>query len=73
LEKEEDIPGSLLYVFSPIDLVPDIIPIAGLTADAVALGVCLAGIGHDLQKYKPWKSKNTVDYKVIKNMRLFQN
>jgi uncharacterized membrane protein YkvA (DUF1232 family) len=59
--------GSLLYVFSPIDLVPDIIPIAGLADDAVVFGICLAGINNDLQKYKLWKEQNTVKYKIIKD------
>jgi uncharacterized membrane protein YkvA (DUF1232 family) len=59
--------GSLLYIFSPIDLVPDIIPIAGLTDDAALLGVCLAGIGHDLEKYKNWKKRGAVEYKVVES------
>jgi uncharacterized membrane protein YkvA (DUF1232 family) len=57
--------GSLLYVFSPIDLIPDFIPLAGLTDDAVVLGMCLAGIGHDLKKYEIWKKRHMVEYEII--------
>jgi uncharacterized membrane protein YkvA (DUF1232 family) len=59
------IAGSLLYVFSPIDLVPDFIPVVGLADDAAVLGMCLAGIEHDLKKYEFWKRRHTVEYKII--------
>jgi uncharacterized membrane protein YkvA (DUF1232 family) len=57
--------GSLLYVFSPIDLIPDFIPVAGLTDDAVVIGMCLSGIAHDLKKYEIWKRRHTVEYEII--------
>jgi uncharacterized membrane protein YkvA (DUF1232 family) len=57
--------GSLLYVFSPIDLVPDFIPVLGLMDDAAVLGMCLAGIERDLEKYKIWKKRHSVDYEII--------
>jgi uncharacterized membrane protein YkvA (DUF1232 family) len=57
--------GSLLYVFSPIDLIPDFIPIVGLADDAGVIGICLSGIAHDLKKYEIWKRRHTVEYEII--------
>lgn len=47
--------ATLLYVFSPIDFIPDFIPVAGLVDDAGVVAVCLAAISADLQIYKDWK------------------
>jgi uncharacterized membrane protein YkvA (DUF1232 family) len=56
--------GSLIYIFSPIDLIPDFLPILGLTDDAAVLGLCLAGIASDLKKYEIWKNQY-VEYEII--------
>ena len=57
--------GSLIYVFSPIDLIPDFIPVLGFTDDAAVIGLCLAGIAGDLVKYQTWKRNKDRGYKVI--------
>ena len=46
---------TLLYVLSPIDLIPDFIPVIGLLDDALVMGLCLALIEQDLLKYQEWK------------------
>jgi len=46
---------TLLYVLSPIDLIPDVIPVIGLVDDALVLALCLAMIEQDLIKYQEWK------------------
>jgi len=56
--------GALLYIFSPIDLVPDIIPVLGLMDDATVFGLCLKGISNDLKKYELWKNQH-VEHEVI--------
>jgi uncharacterized membrane protein YkvA (DUF1232 family) len=48
--------GTLLYVLSPIDLIPDFIPVIGWLDDLAVLGLCLKAIHVDLQKYKDWKT-----------------
>ena len=60
--------GSLLYIFSPIDLIPDFIPVLGLTDDAAVIALCLKGIVSDLTKYQAWKKNNDIEYKVIENI-----
>lgn len=47
--------GALIYVFSPIDLIPDFIPGIGLVDDAAVLSLCLKAISNDLEKYQTWK------------------
>jgi uncharacterized membrane protein YkvA (DUF1232 family) len=47
--------GALLYVLSPIDLIPDFIPGIGYVDDAAVIAACLKIVAFDLQKYREWK------------------
>ena len=47
--------GSLLYVFLPIDLIPDFIPGIGYVDDAGVVGLCVKWVKDDLKKYKEFK------------------
>jgi uncharacterized membrane protein YkvA (DUF1232 family) len=49
---------ALLYVLSPVDLIPDFIPVIGLVDDAVIVALCLSMIEQELKQYKEWKIKN---------------
>lgn len=54
--------ATLLYVVSPIDIIPDIIPVVGFTDDAMAVAFCMKMIHDDLEKYKAWRDqRNVVD------------
>ena len=44
--------GSLLYVLSPVDLIPDMIPVIGYLDDAAVLALCLKFVKHDVDEYK---------------------
>jgi uncharacterized membrane protein YkvA (DUF1232 family) len=57
--------GTLLYIFSPLDLIPDFIPGVGLIDDAAVLAICLQGIAKDLNDYEKWKSEHSVEYTII--------
>lgn len=46
---------TLLYVLSPIDLLPDFIPGIGLLDDALVISLCIAMIEQDLLRYQGWK------------------
>lgn len=53
--------GTLIYVLSPIDFMPDIIPILGLTDDAAVFALCLKLVSGDLKEYQQWKEmQNTI-------------
>ncbi|MBU1409925.1 DUF1232 domain-containing protein [Myxococcota bacterium] len=49
--------AALLYVLSPIDLIPDFIPVIGYVDDALVVAACLKLVEQDLQNYKEWKVK----------------
>lgn len=46
---------TLVYVFSPIDIIPDLIPVVGLMDDAAMVGLCLKFVHDDLQDFKKWR------------------
>ena len=46
---------ALVYILSPIDLIPDYIIGLGQIDDAVILGFSLYFLEKDLRKYKEWK------------------
>jgi uncharacterized membrane protein YkvA (DUF1232 family) len=44
--------AALVYLISPIDAVPDFIPIVGLLDDVGVITACVASIGSVLNKYR---------------------
>jgi len=49
--------AALVYVLSPIDIIPDWIPVVGYTDDALVMAACLAMVETDLHNYRDWKTK----------------
>lgn len=49
---------AIAYLVSPLDLIPDFIPILGLTDDAALLAMFIASFNKDLEKYRQWKIMN---------------
>lgn len=43
--------GALIYAISPIDAIPDFIPVLGLADDAAVIGIAIASMKHLLDKY----------------------
>jgi uncharacterized membrane protein YkvA (DUF1232 family) len=44
--------GSLLYLVSPLDAIPDLIPVLGLTDDAGVIVAAVSSLCHELTKYR---------------------
>jgi uncharacterized membrane protein YkvA (DUF1232 family) len=52
--------AALLYVFSPIDIIPDVLPVVGQIDDALVVSACLLLVEHDLLTYESWKIKQAI-------------
>lgn len=47
--------GALLYLLSPVDLVPDFIPGVGVIDDLAVLALLLQSLAHDLAAFRAWE------------------
>jgi len=48
--------GAIVYFVSPIDVIPDFIPVVGYLDDALVIKLALDFSSSDLQDYKKWKN-----------------
>ena len=48
----------LIYILSPIDLIPDVLPIIGYVDDVAVVFFALKLVGVDLNKYRKWQEEN---------------
>ena len=53
---------ALLYFLNPLDLIPDLLPVLGLTDDAIAFASIFKSLQVDLRNYCVWKGYNTELY-----------
>jgi uncharacterized membrane protein YkvA (DUF1232 family) len=60
-----DLTGALLYVLTPLDLIPDLIPLAGFVDDAAVFAFVLTFAQGDLVRYREWKKtqQKTIEVK----------
>ena len=56
---------ALVYVLSPIDAIPDIIPGVGFLDDAAVLAMCLKLVETELNRYKDWKKTREADSEPV--------
>jgi uncharacterized membrane protein YkvA (DUF1232 family) len=47
---------TLLYALSPVDLIPDVIPVIGVLDDVTLLYMCYKVIETEIGKYRDWRS-----------------
>jgi len=47
----------LLYLFSPIDIIPDYIPFFGVVDDAVLLGLFLRSLQKEVRRFTEWEGR----------------
>nr|WP_295215358.1 DUF1232 domain-containing protein [Ruminococcus sp.] len=52
------ITSALLYFVSPIDLVPDSIPVIGYFDDAAVVAACWKLVESDVKEYLKWREDN---------------
>jgi uncharacterized membrane protein YkvA (DUF1232 family) len=48
--------GANAYYVSPIDLIPDFIPVAGYLDDAAVIGFVIASAANDLHNFREWEA-----------------
>ncbi|MBX3301735.1 MAG: DUF1232 domain-containing protein [Nitrospira sp.] len=51
--------AALLYIVSPMDLLPDFIPGIGLIDDAAVLALLLHSVAQDLAAFRVWEQSRT--------------
>ncbi len=49
--------AAIAYFVSPIDLIPDFIPVAGYLDDATVIGFVLASVNNDLHNFREWEAR----------------
>lgn len=50
--------GALAYVLSPIDIIPDLLPVIGYVDDAGVMALCLKLVQSDIDHYRAWREGN---------------
>lgn len=50
--------ATAIYVVSPVDLIPDAIPVAGYVDDAAMVAFVLRQIGKDVESYRDWRNEH---------------
>lgn len=48
--------AAIIYVVSPIDAVPDLLPIVGLTDDVTVIGAAFMSLRKEFDKYSKWRN-----------------
>jgi uncharacterized membrane protein YkvA (DUF1232 family) len=49
--------AALFYLATPLDLIPDTIPLLGFTDDLLVLKALLGSLGDELERYRHWQEK----------------
>jgi uncharacterized membrane protein YkvA (DUF1232 family) len=49
--------GAIAYFVSPVDLIPDFIPVAGYVDDAAVIALVIASATNDLHNFREWEAQ----------------
>nr|WP_293837337.1 YkvA family protein [uncultured Arsenicibacter sp.] len=55
----------LIYFVSPIDFIPDLLPVIGITDDIALVVWLISAIRDDIEKFRAWESTQAVNRKEI--------
>ncbi len=56
--------SALIYVLTPIDVIPDAIVPVGYIDDAAVIAACLKLVNSDVEEYRKWRTDNHKDLDV---------
>ena len=56
--------SALVYFVSPVDLIPDCLPVVGHLDDAAVIAACLKLVDSDLQEYRIWRERNGIIFDI---------
>lgn len=52
--------SALIYFVSPVDIIPDFLPVVGYLDDAVVVDACIKLVKSDIDDYKQWRKINKI-------------
>ena len=52
--------SSLIYFVSPVDIIPDFLPVVGYLDDAAVVAACIKLVKSDIDDYKQWRKINKI-------------
>lgn len=62
--------GGLLYFISPVDLIPDVVVLLGLTDDAIVLSLAFRVVRQELAAFRAWEEESSLlDVTVLHTVR----
>lgn len=53
--------GTIVYVISPLDAIPDIIPVLGWVDDVTIIGYAISKLSEEIAKYKDYKKNEIIE------------
>ena len=52
--------SALIYFVSPVDIIPDFLPLVGYLDDAAVVAACIKLVKSDIDDYKQWRKINKI-------------
>ena len=53
--------SALIYFVSPVDIIPDFLPVVGYLDDAAVVAACIKLVKSDIDDYKQWRKINKIE------------
>ncbi len=53
--------AALIYFVNPFDAIPDLVPATGLLDDVTVIGLVLASIKEDVEKFRDWRTNREAE------------